>query len=497
MNIRSFSPLDRAALTLMGILMALTVILLAVGDRSAPYVREFSWASRQIGAEDNAFALRFSRSMDRPQVEAKIQVKSDPSNPNNAFQPIAQVMPGKISWSGKKMLYTLNNPVPYGRSYELRVQNVTAASNDGKPIGREMTPFVQAFSTRSPMFGYIGTTGADRGRLMIQRWPSAANNKLPAPVAVTAPEYLVKDFYFTPGGEGVFFSALSANSKELFSRQKIYYSPIQNPVAKLVLDSNEYQNIRFELSNDGKVLVVHRIGVKDPSDFGIWAIDAQQGTNPQLVSRGGNFKITADSASIAVSEGQGVALKPLSPGNDTVEFMAKYGQLLSFSPNGAAAALEKYNEDASRDLYLLTNQGIEKKLLNIKGEIQAAQFAPDARTLYVITAELSQGSSADRDPAAAGYSAKPDLLSIDLTTFKVKLLAKLPSQQDTNLSLAPDGRSLLLDRVFAGGKAAQKILTAADGQPIERGQIWMLDLSQATAKLEPLRSDGYEPRWAP
>jgi hypothetical protein len=90
MNIRPISPLDRAALILMGILMALTVILLAVGDRSAPYIREFSWTGRPVGAEDNAFALRFSRSMDRPKVESRIQVKSDPSSPQSQFQPISQ-----------------------------------------------------------------------------------------------------------------------------------------------------------------------------------------------------------------------------------------------------------------------------------------------------------------------------------------------------------------------------------------------------------------------
>jgi hypothetical protein len=503
MNIRLLSQLDRAALTLMGILMALTVILLAVGDRSAPYVREFSWANRPIGAEDNSFALRFSRSMDRPNVEAKIQVKSDPSNPQSAFQPISQVLPGKISWSGKKMLYTLNTPVPYGKSYELKVQDVTAASNDGKPIGKEITPFVQAFSTREKMFGYIGTEGADRGRLMIQRISPTLENKNPekssAPVAITPPEYLVKDFRFTPGGEGVFFTALLASSgNELLSRQKIYRTPIQNPEVKLVLDSNEYQNIRFELSNDGKILVVHRVGVKNPSDFGIWVIDAQQGTTLQRISQGGKFKITPDSASLAVSEGQGVALKPLVPGTDSTEFMAKYGQLLSFSHNGVAAALEKYNDDSSRDLFLVTNQGVEKKLLNVKGEIQAAQFAADARTLYAITAEFPKDVSEDENLADTGkYSAQPYLISIDLTTFKSESLAKLPQQQDTALSLAPDGRSLLLDQVLTGGATNQKILTASDGQPIERGMIWMLNLSQPKAKPELLPLSGYSPRWAP
>ncbi len=503
MNIRPLSQLDRAALTLMGILMALTVILLAIGDRSAPYVREFSWANRPVGAEDNSFALRFSRSMDRPNVEAKIQVKPDPSNSQSVFQPISQVLPGKISWSGKKMLYTLNTPVPYGNSYELRVQDVTAASNDGKPIGKEITPFVQVFSTREKMFGYIGTEGADRGRLMIQRIPPTLENKnlekLPTPVAITPPEYLVKDFRFTPGGEGVFFTALLAiNGNELLSRQKIYRTPIQNPEPKLVLDSNEYQNIRFELSNDGKILVVHRVGVKNPSDFGIWVIDAQQGTTLQRISQGGKFKITPDSASIAVSEGQGVALKPLVPGTDSTEFMAKYGQLLSFSANGVAAALEKYNDDSSRDLFLVTNQGVEKKLLNVKGEIQAAQFAADARTLYAITAEFPQGLSENEDLADTGkYSAQPYLVSIDLTTFKSKSLAKLPQQQDTALSLAPDGRSLLLDQVVTGGTTNQKVLTATDGQPIERGMIWRLNLSQPKAKPELLPIAGYNPRWAP
>jgi hypothetical protein len=507
MNIRPLSQLDRAALILMGILMALTVILLAVGDRSAPYVREFSWAGRPVGAEDNAFALRFSRSMDRPKVEAKIQIKSDSSNPQSAFQPISQVMPGKISWSGKKMLYTLNSPVPYGKSYELKVQDVTAASNDGKPIGKEITPFVQVFNTREKMFGYIGTAGADRGRLMIQRFPQTLENKnpekSPVPVAITPPEYLVKDFRFTPGGEGVFFSALLAsNGNQLLSRQKIYRTPIQNsdpnPEPKLFLDSNEYQNIRFELSNDGKILVVHRVGVKNPSDFGIWVIDAQQGTTLQRISQGGKFKITPDSASIAVSEGQGVALKPLVPGTDSTEFMAKYGQLLSFSPNGAAAALEKYNDDSSRDLFLVTNQGVEKKLLNVKGEIQATQFSADARTLYAITAEFPKGVSENENLADTGkYSGQPYLMSIDLTTFKSESLAKLPQQQDTTLSLAPDGQSLLLDQVLTGGKTNQKILTAADGQPIEQGMIWMLNLSQPRAKPELLPIAGYSPRWAP
>jgi hypothetical protein len=499
MNISSTSRLDRAALTLMGILMALTVILLAIGDRSAPYVREFSWKDRPVGAEDAAFALRFSRSMDRPKVEAQLMIKPEPSNPQSKLIPISQVLPGKVSWSGKKMLYTLNLPVPYGNSYELRLQDVKAANNTGEAIGQIIAPFTQTFAAREKMFGYLGTDDAERGRLLIKRFSSSADQSAAAPVAITPPDYLVKDFRFTPAGEGVYFSALPANdSKALLSSQKIYRSSIKNPAPKLVLDSNEYQNIRFDLSTDGKTLVVHRVSLKNPSDFGIWVIDAEQGTIMQRISQGGSFIITPDSSAIAVSEGQGVAIKPLTPRADRTDFLPKYGQLLSFAPNGSAAALEKYNDDSSRDLFLVTNQGVEKKLLNVKGEIQAAQFTADAQTLYAIIAEYPANT-----PETAQYNAQPYLMSIDLKTFQSKQLLKLPQQQGISLSLAPDGRSLLFDQLVSGVSSSSKRLTAPDGQEIQRGMIWLLPLAQSTdrgkdpIKPEVLPIAGYHPRWAP
>jgi hypothetical protein len=511
MNI-NFSPLDRAALTLMGILMALTVVLLAIGDRSAPYVREFSWKDRPVGAEDTAFALRFSRSMDRPQVESRLMIKSDPANPQSQALPIQQVLPGKVSWSGKKMLYSLNTPVPYGNSYELKLRDVKAANNTGQSIGREITPFVQAFASREKMFGYIGTSGVDRGRLMIQRYPHSndlATNSAPnsqvakeklVPIAVTPPEYSVKDFYFTPSGTGVFFAALSAdeNSGGIPS-PKIYQSTIVNPVPKLVLDTKDYQNIRFELSADGKNIVVHRVGIKNPSDFGIWVIDAERGTTLQRISQGGKFKITPDSASIAVSEGQGVALKPLVSGTDSTEFMAKYGELLSFSPNGMAAALKKYNDDSSRDLFLVTNQGVEKKLLNVKGEVQSAQFTPSGRILYAIVSETPKNASEE-----SGALGQPDLVAIDLKTFKVVPVLKLPAQQEISWQISPDGQTLLFDQLVTKQGTGLKRLTAPNGQEIAEGKIWTLTLPESLdrlkkANLKPqiLPIDGFYPRWAP
>jgi len=41
---------------------------------------------------------------------------------------------------------------------------------------------------------------------------------------------------------------------------------------ELVLDSTAYQNLKFDLSADGKVIVVQRVSRTDPADFGPWIL---------------------------------------------------------------------------------------------------------------------------------------------------------------------------------------------------------------------------------
>ncbi|NEN98005.1 MAG: hypothetical protein F6K50_21535, partial [Moorea sp. SIO3I7] len=70
MKIQTFvQPIDRTAGVVIVILSLLIGILLWTGDRTAPRVREFSWQDKQIGAEDKAFILTFSRPMDQTSVE--------------------------------------------------------------------------------------------------------------------------------------------------------------------------------------------------------------------------------------------------------------------------------------------------------------------------------------------------------------------------------------------------------------------------------------------
>lgn len=92
---KSLQPIDRVAWGVMLVLSLLIGLLLLSGDRSSPRVRTFSWQDKQVGAEDIAFTLTFSRPMDQKSVENSLQ--------------IAPPLPGKVSWAGRRLAYT---PLP-------------------------------------------------------------------------------------------------------------------------------------------------------------------------------------------------------------------------------------------------------------------------------------------------------------------------------------------------------------------------------------------------
>jgi Bacterial Ig-like domain len=107
-KLKIFGPIDRAAVSLMVLLSLAIEFLVVGGDRSLPKVRDFSWENKQVGARDTAFIITFSCPMDRASVEANLHVEPP--------------LPGKISWSGRRLVYTLIAPLQYDRTYTISLQ---------------------------------------------------------------------------------------------------------------------------------------------------------------------------------------------------------------------------------------------------------------------------------------------------------------------------------------------------------------------------------------
>jgi hypothetical protein len=335
---------------------------------------------------------------------------------------------------------------------------------------------------------------------------------------LTPPDLVVMDFKPYPSGDRILFSASERKLQEqgLLAQQLYtvttglaFQSPDQpkaspENVGRIdpVLDSKDYQNLQFDLSADGKTIIVQRLNRRNPADSGPWIL--QPDTKPRpLGATGGNFLITPDSNALALLQGQGVAILPLKPGAKPLDFLPKFGQVLSFARDGSAAAMVQFNADPAqptRSLILVTNQGVQKELLRTTGSILSCEFAPNKDTLYCLLTQLIKGEE---------YQEEPFLAAIDLKAANqnkqtpVKPLVVLPNQRDVQISLSPDGLALLFDQLGTRPPTATDNLRTNEGQAIASGLLWLLPLIEATpanttAQVQPEQLlPGFHPRWLP
>jgi hypothetical protein len=238
-----------------------------------------------------------------------------------------------------------------------------------------------------------------------------------------------------------------------------------------VLDNRDYQNLKFDLSADGQAIVVQRVSQQNPADFGPWLVRPGQPAEPIETEPGGDFMIAPDSQSLLLLQGQGTAIidlggEPSSGPRPPLDFLPNYGRVLDLAADGTAAAMVNFNQDDpekrfTESLFLVTNQGREEELLQVSGSILEAHFDPTQPVLYVLVTELvnaaeSSDLNPDLLPTTDAYVEQPLLLAVTLDGV-VSPLLRLPQQQRIHMSVAPDGRSLLLDLASVNAGEGPKI----------------------------------------
>lgn len=484
----SLQPLDRAAIALMLGLSLLIGLLLWQGSAVRPKVADFSWQDQQVGAADTSFTMTFSRPMDTKSVEENLQI-----NPP---------LPGKFSWAGRRMVYTLLSPAPYDTTYTVKLSKAQDRFTEEGAKSRQLQPFAGHFTSRDRAFIYLGVTGEEQGRLILYNLTHQQKQLL------TPQNLVVVDFKPYPDGKKVLFSATEHQPGLLSSQLYTVTTGIgtsdratpSEPSGKidLILDNKDYQNLKFDLSPDGKTIVVQRVNRRNPSDLDLWVLRPNQPPQPLAAQPGGDFTITPDSAAVAVAQGQGVAILPLSPAPKPFDFLPQFGLVLDFAQDGSAAAMVKFNSDYTRSLFLVTNQGVQKQLLRTTGSILSAQFNPTKQTLYCLLTQLL---------AQKTYQEQPYLAAIDIKTGKQTLLSTLPQQRDVQWSLSPDGLALLFDQIVTAptpNQSNNSATAAQGGEAIATSHLWLLPLlpvtssgSQPQLQPEPLPLPGFHPRWLP
>lgn len=490
-------PLDGIAIAVMLLLSVLIGLIIWKGDVVKPMVRTFTWENQQIGAEDLSFSLTFSRPMDSKSIEENLKI--DP--------PLA----GKTSWAGRRMVYTLLTPAPYGTKYQVKLEKGQDKYSQAEGKNRVMQPFTGSFSTRNRVILYIGANPEVQGQLVLYNLTQEQKKVL------TPKDLIVMDFEPFPNGEKILFSARSAKNPDLLSAQLYTVSTgissqIGTEIAAagkvdLILDNKEYQNLKFDLSADGKIIVIQRGKRDNPGDFALWYLStsndnsAEKPTPKRLQGQpGGDFLITPDSKAVAVSQGQGTAIVSLDgDSNKPLDFLPQFGLVQAFSKDGSQAAMVKFNTDYTRDLFLVTNQGVQKQLLKTTGSILSCQFDPASPSLYCLVTQLISKEQ---------YIEQPYLVSIDLKTGKQKPLLLLPpAQRNVQTNLAPDGLGFLFDQVVPIANNTTPLpantLKTDDGEPIASSSLWLMpmlpiaDNTNIDIKPEQLPLMGFHPHWLP
>lgn len=481
---KRFEPIDRTAVSLMVLLTVAIGFLLFFGDRSLPKVRDFSWHNKQVGARDTAFVLTFSRPMERESVEANLHVEP--------------ALPGKISWSGRRLVYTLIAPPEYDRTYTISLQQAREKLGSDKQ-GNAIAPFVSQFSTPDRAFVYTGTQASEKGRLILY------NLTRKQKIILTPENLVVKDYRIYPAGDRILFSASEWSKYQPGLYEQSLYAvttgrsshPAHKPgTIQEILGNQDYENLKFDLSGDGKTIAVQRAKRGNAEDIGLWVVRSQTSVVPQrLLSRpAGEFAIAPDSATLANPQADGIAILSLTPNVKPLDFIPSFRRVFSFTPNGRESAMLKYNSDFTQSLFLVTNQGLQKELIRTAGEFLNCQFDPRNPQLYCLLTRRQPGKE---------FSEQLTLEAIDLKTFKVKPLLVLPDLVETKMSLSPDGLELLLDRLVV--KKSEPVagdLRTDGGSAIASSTLILLNLKNAPASNnspspEDLPLKGFRPRWLP
>ncbi|MEL7069916.1 MAG: hypothetical protein AAGN15_14855 [Cyanobacteria bacterium J06581_3] len=525
---RKKQPLDIAAPIVMALVAVGIAAMLLLGSQALPGVRTFSWQDKAVAADDIAFLLTFTQPMVPESVEENLKIEP--------------ALPGKISWAGRRMAYTLDAPAPYGERFEISLSESKAL------IGQAgFEPFEGEFVTRDRAFVYIGAEGEDTDRLVLFNLTKKEKTLL------TPPGQIVLDFKPYPGRDRILFSAVDADgpsdrvaSTQLYSVTTglgelpaipawQFWKENTLPTAgetKLVLDNQDFQNLKFDLSADGKTIVIQRVSQTNPADFGPWVVREGEAPRKLQTEPGGDFRIAPDSVSLLLQQGQGTAVINLEPDvvateSDTLllDFLPDYGLTLDIADDGRSAALVNFNQDDpnerfTQSLFWISNQGEEKLLLQTNGAILSAQFDESGEILYCLVNRLLRTPQTDEGGEEAGesreevsedipgeaisegdiasdeelntdppeatepvdlleeeYSLSPYLTAITVETGKEQKLLEMPPQPNITVSLSPDGLAMLFDEALVNDAQNTPLATPLESDydgPTHR--LWLLPL---------------------
>jgi hypothetical protein len=476
----------RKSILLAIVLAVVSAMIVVTVYPGSPRVRSFSWADRSIHADERSFSLVFSHAVDHDSIEKNLKLEPD--------------LPGQFDWNNRELIYSLDQPAPYGFDFRLSLTDGHLANKPEVKIA----PFSATFRSADRAIAYIGTEPDERGRLVMYNFTQDAKTVL------TPPDLSVMDYYPYFGSDKLLFSAIDRNATDQRLLDVQLYSVTTGiagqPAGRLtkVLDDSDYQTLQFVLASHDETIVVQRADRQNPgANFGLWLIRDGE-TLPIQTEPGGLFTLMPDGTAIALSQREGIAIISLDPLVDPAQlivFFPEFGRALDISDDGQQLALLKFNPNYTQSIFFSVNQDVPQELLTLTGTVIDAQFDPTGQILYaLLLTELDTET----------YQAQPQIVAINLKDLTLRELARFETnQRDLQFSLSPDGQAIIFDQLQTEAPQEKRLDTprTPSGEAITGGDLQVivpLNDRRSTSEpaaieptIEPLGLAGIRPHWLP
>jgi Tol biopolymer transport system component len=359
------------------ILFTLIGLMIMSGDSVVPQVKEFNLNGEQVSVLEGQMIFEFNREMNKASVEKNINI-----SPSLSFQ---------VSWVGKKLYLTLEEPLVYGTDYML---SLTGEDESAK----EMEIFKANFSTRSKELFMIDTSSETRQIMSYN--PETEEQKMITPknLYVTAYDFAHEQnsiVFFAVEEQDLNSGADPAQNTSLFP--ELYSLDLFTKEIQQLTNDPNFLNFDFFIAPDGKTLALNRVELEEKSGPPIgfvkmWIGELESNFQKSLEPfwyndlKAEKIQFTGDSSWILGINNEGYILLPTTQTGGSPIFLGSFFDSFGFSNDGSKLLFTRWKDDnifaTTNELVLMYIDGSTEVLLENLGELASPVFDADSNEIY-------------------------------------------------------------------------------------------------------------------
>jgi hypothetical protein len=478
--------------TVVALLAFFVTALVVVGDRTVPVVLESSVSNGSVvHGSLSQLSLTFNRSMNHKSVEGNIVIQ-----PN---------LKGTFTWRGDVVYFHPEAPFQYETKYELKLKK-GALDAGGKPLPED---FVLHFHTPAYRFAYIGTEDVEKGKLVISYLGGLKN------VYHSFGDLTIGSFQICPDGTCIYALAHKENLADAHDElYQIFMNDVEGsqpfPSLKQITNGTNYLNKSFQLSPDGKKILLSRITVSPKGEYLTKIQNWIASTDDFKFERylegeavGTKTLFTPDSSMVLYRNADdNFELMPVEKPNVKDKlFVGYFSELYAFHPFEPLIAFMLYPQgdlfSIKNSLVLYHGDGTKETVPYGDGLVRDTLFTPNGKKVISIFSKPEDVF----DDVESFYPLRIfHLYSFDLQTKKIEPLTADFDFSEEQPTVSADGKYLVFVRYETFTQdltidPAMRDMAESLGNVQEGGQLWFLDLE--TGEMTSLKFKGKKPAFLP